>query len=297
VIPAQFEYVVAADLEQAIALLKQHPRARVLAGGQSLIPAMKTRALNPPLLVDISQLASLRGITCSGDVIRIGALTTHRAIEDSAELHERLPIMRETADLLADPSVRSRGTLGGSLAFADPGGDWPAVALALDARIHATGSDGTRTIAIDDFFIDALMTALQPDDIITHITMPDPPAHTAMAYVKLRHPSSGYALVGVAAVVGTGDNGLCQSCRIAVTGAGPHAARALAAERLLVGQLLNKDSIVRAAEHAAAGLRFLSDIYAGEGYRAHLTRVYVRGALLAAAARLVGNDRNHAPTG
>jgi aerobic carbon-monoxide dehydrogenase medium subunit len=278
-IPPPFDYVVPSTLEEAVVALQERSNARPLAGGQSLIPLLKTRGAGPGMLVDIARIPELRGIAVEEDTVTIGPLTTHREIEDSSELYRILPIMRETADVLADPPVRSRGTFGGSLAFADPGGDWPAVALALNVRIEATGPRGVRTIPIEDFFTGQMETALESDELITRIDIPMPPAGTRMTYRKLRHPASGYALVGVAAVVQLGDDNVCQTCRIAVTGAGPKTVRATAAERALNHHSLTPETIADAAAHAADGMAFLSDIYAGEEYRAHLVRVYVERVL------------------
>jgi aerobic carbon-monoxide dehydrogenase medium subunit len=282
-IPPPFDYVVPSTLEEALAALGERPDARPLAGGQSLIPLLKTRGAGPDTLVDIARIPQLRGIVVEEGTVTIGPLTTHREIEDSSELYRILPIMRETADVLADPPVRSRGTFGGSLAFADPSGDWPAVALALDVRIEATGPRGTRTIEIEDFFTGQMETALQQGELITRIDIPIPPAGTGMAYRKLRHPASGYALVGVASVLEMDDGGTCTRCRIAVTGAGPRAVRVTTTESALEGHTLTPETIAVAASHAADGMTFLSDIYAGEEYRAHLVRTHVERAVRAIA--------------
>lgn len=284
-IPPEFEYQVASTVPAAIAALQGRSDARLLAGGQSLIPVLKLHGARPGLLVDIGRIAELRGITISDDTVEIGALTTHREIEDSVELRRVLPIMAETAELVADPPVRSRGTFGGSLAYADPGGDWPAVALALDARLEATGPGGGRTISIDDFFIARLTTALQRDEVLTCITIPIPRWTVGMAYGKLRHPASGYALVGVAVVVGMDESGVCRSCRVAVTGAGPRATLVRATCDALAGQRLTPSTLRAASVRASEGLSLSSDIYAREEYRAHLVRVYVERVLRAATAR------------
>lgn len=284
-IPAQFDYEVASTVPEAIAGLQSHADARVIAGGQSIIPVLKARGISPSVLIDISRISELRGIAVTRDAIEIGPLTTHREIEDSEELRRFLPIMGEAADLVADPPVRNRGTFGGSLAYADPGGDWPAVALALEARLEATGPGGTRIIPIDDFFIDRLTTALGRDEILTRIRMPLPRGTVGMAYGKLRHPASGYALVGVAVVVRLDEVGVCRSCRVAVTGAGPRATLVRATCEALVGQRLTPDALRKASYQATIGLSLSSDIYAGEEYRAHLVRVYVERSLRTATAR------------
>lgn len=284
-IPSEFDYEVASTVPEAIAALRSRPDARVIAGGQSIIPVLKTRAAVPSVLIDITRIAALRGISVGGNSVEIGPLTTHREIEDSEDLRRVLPIMAEVADLVADPPVRSRGTLGGSLAHADPGGDWPAVALALDARLEATGPDGRRIIPIDDFFVDRLRTSLRHDELLTRITIPLMRGAVGTAYVKLRHPASGYALVGVAAVVSLDARGMCRRCRVAVTGAGPKATLLRATCDALVGQRLTPAALREAAAQASAGLSLDHDIYAGEEYRAHLVRVYVERVLNAATAR------------
>jgi carbon-monoxide dehydrogenase medium subunit len=285
-IPPKFDYKVASTVLEAIAALQSRSDARVIAGGQSIIPVLKARSAAPSLLVDIGRISELRGISVSDDSVEIGPLTTHREIEDSKELRRVLPIMAEAVDLVADPPIRNRGTFGGSLAYADPGGDWPAVALALDAHLEATGPGGTRTIPIDDFFIGGLTTALRRDELLTRITIPIPRSPVGMAYGKLRHPASGYALVGVAAMVGVDGTGVCRSCRVAVTGAGPWATLVHATCDALVGQRLTSDALRAAAAQASVGLSLSSDIYAGEEYRAHLVRVYVERGLLQATARV-----------
>jgi carbon-monoxide dehydrogenase medium subunit len=284
-IPPEFDYTVASTVSEAIAALENREDARLIAGGQSIIPALKARDVAPSLLVDIGRIAELRGISVSNDTVEIGPLTTHREIEESEELHRVLPIMAEAADLVADPPVRNRGTLGGSLAFADPGGDWPAVALALAARLEVTGPGGTRTISIDDFFVDRLTTALQSDELLTRITIPLPRLPVGMAYAKLRHPASGYALVGVAAVIDMDEDGVCRNCRAAVTGAGPKPTLLRATCDALVGQRLTSNALRAAAAQASDGLSLSSDLYAGEEYRAHLVRVYAERVLRAATAR------------
>ena len=284
-IPPEFDYLVASTVSEAIAALASREHARVVAGGQSIIPALKARDVAPSLLIDIGRIAELRGISISNDTVEIGPLTTHREIEESEELCRILPIMAEAADLVADPPVRNRGTFGGSLAYADPGGDWPAVALALEARLEATGPDGTRIIPIDDFFLDRLTTALRHDEVLTRITIPIPQRPVGMAYSKLRHPASGYALVGVAAVLGVDEGGVCRHSRVAVTGAGPKATLIRGTCDALLGQLLTPDVLHTAAEQASVGLSLCSDIYAGEEYRAHLVRVYVERVLRTATAR------------
>jgi carbon-monoxide dehydrogenase medium subunit len=240
------------------------------------------------VLVDIGRLTELRGIAIHDGGVAIGPLTTHRAIEGSDDLADVLPIMREAAELVADPPVRNRGTVGGSLAYADPTGDWPAVALALGAEIRATSVDGLRWIPSSEFFLGATRTALRQDELITSIVLPRPAAGSGTAYLKLRHPASGYALVGVAVVLTLDADGVCQECAVAVTGAGPRVHRAFVTERMLDGERVTGERIVGAAMHAADHIALDSDIYASAPYRAHLVRVYVRRALQTAFVRATG---------
>ena len=286
--PRAFEYQRANSVQEAIQALQSNPDAKIIAGGHSLLPAMKLRLAAPPALVDLGRIEGLRGIRVDGDV-RIGAMTTYRQLIDSAELRERLPVIGETASQVGDPQVQALGTLGGSLAHADPAADFTAVVLALDGRVTAVGSNGERTIAADDLFVDLLTTSLEPDEIITEIRIPaiSPalPARTGAAYEKFRHPASGYAVVGVAAVLSLGDGDTCQAARIAVTGATSKATRATAAEQALTGQAVTAETIAGAAQAAPEGLDLNGDHYASAEYRRHLVSVYARRALERAASR------------
>ncbi|HET8523466.1 MAG TPA: xanthine dehydrogenase family protein subunit M [Thermomicrobiales bacterium] len=277
----QFAYYRAGSVDEAVQLLGQNPDAKLLAGGHSLLPAMKLRLAAPSALIDIGRVDGLRGISTNGG-ITIGALTTYQELEDSQELNQALPIIAETANVVGDPQVRARGTLGGSLAHSDPAADFPAVILALNGSVKAVGSGGERTISADDLFVDLLTTSLNPDEVLTQITIPAPSGKVGMAYEKFSHPASGYAVVGVAAVLGI-DNGTCSSARIAVTGATSKATRASAAEDALTGQQLNADTIAAAAAKAADGLEINGDLYASADYRRHLVEVLAKRALTRAA--------------
>jgi carbon-monoxide dehydrogenase medium subunit len=277
----QFAYYRAGSVDEAVQLLGQNPDAKLLAGGHSLLPAMKLRLAAPSALIDIGRVEGLRGISTNGG-ITIGALTTYQELEDSQELKQTLPIIAETANVVGDPQVRARGTLGGSLAHSDPAADFPAVVLALNGSVKAVGAGGERTISADDLFVDLLTTSLNPDEVLTEITIPAPSGNVGMAYEKFSHPASGYAVVGVAAVLGI-DNGKCTSARIAVTGATSKATRATAAENALTGQQLNADTIAAAAAKAADGLEINGDIYASADYRRHLVEVLTKRALTRAA--------------
>ncbi|HSH82012.1 MAG TPA: xanthine dehydrogenase family protein subunit M [Herpetosiphonaceae bacterium] len=276
--PNDFAYAAPRTLDEAIQLLQANPDAKVLAGGHSLLPLMKTRLAAPPMLVDIGKIADLRRIAADG-VLHIGATVTYHEIEHSTDVAERCPLLVETARNIGDPQVRNRGTLGGALAHSDPAADMTAVLLALGGDVKARGPRGERTIPADDLFVDMLQTQLEPDEILTEITIPQSHGRTGMAYEKFAHPASGYAIVGVAAVVQLGGDGTVSACRIGVTGAGPKAQRAAAAEKLLSGKTPTADTIAAAAAQADSGLDLLSDLAGSEEYRAHLVRVQTRRAL------------------
>jgi carbon-monoxide dehydrogenase medium subunit len=283
-IPGEFDYVKAGSVQEAVGLLQQHgDNAKVLAGGHSLIPLLKLRLANPGVLVDITGIGDLKGVRSNDGTVTIGALTTHAEIEHNSDLKGSFPILAEAATVIGDPMVRNRGTFGGSLAHADPAGDWPAVALVLGAQLHVTGPGGDRTIAVDDFFVDILTSALEPGELLTSIDLPVPSGKSGMSYQKFAHPASGYAVVGAAAVVTLDDAGNCASARVAVTGAGPKAVRLTAMEDALAGKSITEENVVAAAEGATDGMDLLGDIYASEEYRAHLTKVFAKRAVLAAA--------------
>jgi len=285
VFPSQFDYHRPTTVAEAVGLLQQNPDAKVLAGGHSLLPAMKLRLAAPSALVDLSQVEGLTGISTNGSVV-IGAMTTYAELRDSAALKSALPIIPDTAYQVGDPQVQAVGTLGGSLAHADPASDFTAVALALDASVKAVGADGERTISAEDLFVDLFTTSLAADEVLTEIQIPAAVGRTGMAYEKFRHPASGYAVVGVAAVVSVGADGNVETARIAVTGATSKATRATAAEQALVGQPLAAESIAAAAALANQGLELNGDHYASAEYRAHLIGVYTRRALERAAAAI-----------
>lgn len=280
--PSQFDYHRPASVEEAISILQQDPDAKILAGGHSLLPAMKLRLAAPSALVDLNKIDSLRSISVNGDV-RIGAMTTYEALYESEELKRVVPILHNAIYHVGDRQVQARGTFGGSLAHADPAADLTAVALALDASVTAVGPNGSRTIPVSEFFVDLFTTSLAPDEVLTEIQIPAPATGTVMAYTKHRHPASGYAVVGVAAVVTVGSDGNVSSARIGVTGATTKPERASAAEAALVGKPLNAENIAAAAAVAADGLEVNGDHYASPDYRRHLVSVYTKRALEEAA--------------
>jgi carbon-monoxide dehydrogenase medium subunit len=281
VYPQQFEYVRPSSVEEAIGILSSNPDAKVLAGGHSLIPAMKLRLAAPGTIVDIGKIDSLVGVTSDGGV-KIGAMTTYAAVIDSDKFGE-FPVVTEATKQVGDPSVRNRGTVGGSMAHNDPAADLTAVMLALNASITAQGKGGSRDIALDDLFVGLLTTSLNEDEIVTSVNIPTDFAGAKQAYLKHAHPASGYAVVGVAVAIKEKD-GKVDSVRVAVTGAPEYAKRSSAAEAELVGKALDAESIAAAAAVAADDLGELNgDVYASPEYRAHLVRVLTRRALTKAA--------------
>ena len=283
---ANFDYHRARSLSDAQQLLAAHPGAKLLAGGHSLIPLMKLRLAAPSALVDIGRIPELRGISRSGDTIRIGALTTHAEIAASVELQKSAAALSEAAGLVGDPAVRSRGTIGGNIAHADPASDLPTVLVALDARIVAIGPAGERTISADGFFTGIMSTALADNEVVTAIVVPSSARGQGSAYVKFSHPASRYAVIGVAASVTVAGNA-CSAARVALGGLLPHASRAAAVEKALTGKPLDTSAIANAAAQAGSDLGddVTGDIFASAAYRKAVAPVYVKRAIAAAAAR------------
>lgn len=278
-IPANFDYVRARTLEEGLAALAKSDDAKILAGGHSLIPAMKLRLAQPRTVVDISRLADLNYIRAADGQIAIGAATTHHAIESSDLLRKECPLLPEIAAQIGDAQVRNRGTLGGSLVHADPAADWPAAILALDAQLEIAGPDGRRTVAAADFFVEMMQSAVQPNEILVEIRVPV--SGSSVAYVKFAQKASGFAIAGVAAIVEAAN----KTVRVGVTGVARKAFRATAVEDALRGKALTAAIIAAAADKADEGLETLNDIHASAEFRAHLTRVNTRRALERAASR------------
>ncbi len=288
--PAPFAYHKATSVSEAIGLLREYgEEAKLIAGGHSLLPVMKLRLAQPAHVIDIAALSGLRGVREDGGTIRIGALATHHEIETDATLRRLLPLLSETAAVIGDRQVRNRGTLGGALAHADPAADYPAAVLALDATIVARGPGGERTIPVGQFFRGLLTTALGRDEVLTEIRIAVPPDRTGMSYQKLANQASGYATVGVAAIVGLAADGRCTSARIGVTGAGSAPVRAAAVEDALRGAALDETTVQAAAALAAEGLDLLDDLHASAEYRRRVTIGLTRRAILAAARRAVSS--------
>ena len=283
-IPAAFEYRRATSLDDALKAIAGG-EAKVLAGGMSLLPLMKLRLAAPTTLIDIGRLTELKGVRKLDDGrIAIGALTTYAELMDSPARHYGL--LRDAVPNIGDVQVRNRGTVGGSIAHADPASDLPACLLALDAELVARSSSGERTIPVDGFLQGAFTTGLQPDEILTEIRLPGPRDDAGSAYVSLQSAASGYAMVGVAAVVFSGAGGGIASANVALTGVSDVAYRARAVESALAGSDGSSGVISAAGEHATDGQLVNDDIHADRDYRSHMAVIYTRRAVAAALARI-----------
>ena len=282
--PAQFDYHTPGSIKEALDLLGKHKDdAKLLAGGHSLLPAMKFRLARPAHVVDLSKIPGLSGIKEDGGTLVIGAMTTHYAVESSAAVKSKCGVLAQTAALIGDPMVRNMGTIGGSLAHADPAADYPATAIAVGAELVAEGPKGKRTIKVDDFFKGLMTTAVGADEILTEVRVPALAANQSAAYMKFPHPASRFAVVGVAAVL-TIDGGKCTKASVGVTGAGTHAVRAKGVEAALAGKTLDAASIAAAADKAADGVDVQADLQGSVDYKRHLLKVFAKRAIEAAVA-------------
>jgi carbon-monoxide dehydrogenase medium subunit len=285
-IPAAFDYCAPATLHEAVTKLAATPGAKVLAGGMSLIPALKLRLLEPPLLVDIGRIPELDGVHLRRGKLRVGARTPHAALLDHPELGEA-PIFHDAARVLGDVQVRNRGSFGGSLVHADPGADWPALFLALGGEAEVVGPKGKRTLGAADFFLGMMTTALAEDEILRDVTLPIPTKRAGAAYRKMRQPASGFAVVGVAAALELDRKGRIDRAAIGVTGLNPMPFRAASVEARLRGQtpdLAALPALCAPIEEADP----LGDLHASAAYRTHLAGVFVARAVAAALERARG---------
>jgi len=282
-IPAKFDYVRPGSLADAVsALAGGGDDAKVIAGGQSLLPLLRLRLSFPELLVDVGGLDGLRGVTDVGDALLIGARTTHYQLVRDPLIAQHCGLLAQAAGTVADPAVRHRGTLGGALAHADAAGDLPAVALALDATLIAQGTGGEREIAAADFFVDYLTTSLGPDEILTGIRVPKLGPEWGFRYEKFHRTAQSWATVGVAALVRR-SNGSVAEARIGLTNMGSVPVRAAAAERAAAGAAASREALLAAAAHADEGTDPPADLHGAPDYRRHLARVLTGRALAAAA--------------
>ena len=286
-IPAAFDYARPASLDEALNLLAQGGgEAKILAGGQSLLPLMRLRLASPSKLIDIGRIADLRAIRdLGGGATGIGALATYRDVLDSDLAIRNHPILGLAIPLIGDVQVRNRGTLGGAVAHADPASDIPAILLALDATLAIRSGSGERVVPVEGFFEGAFSTDLAEDEILTEIRLPAAPAGVGMAYASIEQPASGYSMVGVAAVVGRA-NGTINHARIALTGVAEHAYRATAVEQALGGGDGGAAAIGAAAAHAVDGQTVASDFNADSEYRSAMAVVHVQRAVEAALAAI-----------
>jgi carbon-monoxide dehydrogenase medium subunit len=286
--PASFGYVAAHSVAEALQLLTQHGEdAKLLAGGHSLIPAMKLRLASPRTLIDLGTIPGLRGVRIDGDSLAIGALTAHADVASSDLVRQRLPGLAEAASVIGDVQVRNRGTIGGSVAHADPAADLPVILTALTASFVLQSMSGSRTVAADDFFTDFYTTAMTAHEVLTEIRVPLPAAGSGTAYVKLPHPASGYVVVSAGVLITRQASGLCTVARVALGGLGSGPIRARETESGLQGKSLTPEVIAAAAAKAAENADPAEDTYASAEYKRHVATVYTRRAIEAAAARAV----------
>jgi carbon-monoxide dehydrogenase medium subunit len=278
-IATQFEYSAPATLDEALKLVASGD-AKLLAGGMSLIPLMKLRLAAPENVIDLGRIPGMNQITESGGVVKIGAMATHHSVETSPVIRGKLPLLAETASQIGDVQVRNMGTIGGSVAHADPAADYPAALIALEANIHLRSAKSDRTVAAADFFLDPFTTAMEAGEIVIDVQIAAEKTSEGYRYEKVPHPASGFPVVGVAARVQQ-SAGKITLARIGVTGMGPHAFRARNAEALLE----SGRSIADAAAVIGEGIDANTDLYASADYRRHLARVHAARALTAALAR------------
>jgi len=278
-IPSAFDYHRPTSVDEAIRLLGQGEDAKILAGGHSLLPAMKLRLAQPKTIIDLGGIADLNYIREHEGQIALGAMTTHFAIESSDLLREKCPLLTELAPKIGDVQVRNRGTFGGSLVHADPASDWPAAVLALDAEFEIAGPNGRRTVRAGDFFVEMMQTAVQPSEILCEIRVPK--TTKSVAYVKFAQKASGFAIAGVAALV----NKPGRTAAIGVTGIAAKPYRATSVEAALQGKSLTAELIRSASAKTADQIEALNDIHASGEFRAHLARVHCRRALELAMSR------------
>ena len=281
-----FEYYAPKSVAEAVKLLDQHgDGAKVISGSQSLVPLMKLRLAQPAHLIDLRNVPGLTGVTETGGELRLGALTTHAGVGASPIVRGKFPMVAETAGNIGDAQVRNMGTIGGSLAHADPAADWPAVLTALDASVVAVSAKGERTIKVQELIVGPLTTVLEPGEILTQVRVPMPQGRFGGAYEKLPHPASRFAIVGVAAELFLDKQGAVELSRIAITGLGSKVTRAAAVEKALKGKAPDAANVKAAAAHAADGLDVRDDLTGSAAYKTHLAAVYAERALTRAAAR------------
>ena len=287
--PNVFEYFRAASVQEAVSLLAHHGEdARPLTGGQSLIPLMKMRLVNPAVLVDLNPIPDLDYVRRNNGSIEIGALARHADVEESTVIRIQLPIALDAAMLVGDMQVRNLGSVAGAVAEADPGGDWGPVLLAAGGQMRCVGPGGPRMVEASEFYVDFLTTALKPAEIITEIRLPVPPPRSGGAYVKLERRSGDFAVVGAAVQLTVGADGVCREIGIGLAGVGAIPIKPTAAEAVLRGSTLSEAAIDEAAHLIDAAIDPVSDIRADADYRREMVGIYFRRALERARERLTG---------
>jgi carbon-monoxide dehydrogenase medium subunit len=288
--PAPFEYFDPRSVEEAVSLLREHgDDAKILAGGQSLMPLLNMRMARPEALIDLSKVAGLDYIRETDGVLAIGATTSKRTVERSELVKSRQPLLHAATLLVAHPQIRNRGTVGGSMAQADPASEYPAVALVLDAELRAVGPDGERTIKAADFFISYLTTALEPAEVLTEVRFPVLTDGSGWAFEEISRRHGDYAMAGAAVTLSVERGGRCRETRIVLFGVGPTPVRALGAEQVVAGEALEPAILEAAGRKASEELdEPLSDVHASAEFRRHLAGVLTRRALTEAMARAGG---------
>jgi carbon-monoxide dehydrogenase medium subunit len=287
--PAAFEYHSPTSVQDALGLLTRlKDDAKLLAGGHSLIPMMKLRLAQPKHLIDLRKVPGLGGVKEESGALAIGAMTTHYQVESSTLVKSKIPVLAEVGGIIGDPAVRNLGTVGGSLAHADPAADWPAAVIALGAEFVCEGPKGRRTVKVDDWFQGLMSTAVREDEILVQIRVPIWPAGSGAAYMKFPHPASRFAVVGAAAALTLDAKGACTKAGVGMTGAGTKAVRAKGVEAGLTGKVLDAAVIEAAAQKAAEGVDVQADLQGSVEYKSHLCRVFARRAIEAAVKRAKG---------
>jgi CO/xanthine dehydrogenase FAD-binding subunit len=283
--PPKFDYVLPRSLDEALGVLGRHgEEARVLAGGQSLVPLLNFRLVRPAYLVDLNEVPGLDGIRVEGGRLVIGAMTRQRAVETSTVVRERCPLLAEAMPQIGHVQIRNRGTVGGSLAHADPAGELPAVVAALDGELVLRSARGERRLPAQEFFVAYLTTAAAPDELLVEARLPVTPPRTGTAFMEVSRRHGDFAIVGVAATVTVDEGGVCTACALALTGVGATPVVPRPAARALVGVTPTPDAFEEVARRVAGGLTPDSDLHASGDYRKHLAGVLTRRALARAAA-------------
>lgn len=276
-------------MSEAVDVLRRHgDRAKVLAGGQSLIPLLKLRLADPAVLVDIGRIPGLSAISEEAEFLLIGALARHRDLDRSEIIRHKFPLLADVPTGLGDPEVRNLGTIGGSLAHADPAGDWGTALLAFDATLVATGPNGRRTIPVDEFFVDTFSTALEPAELLTEIRIPNPEARSGGAYKKLKRKTGDFAIVSVAAQLTLDTAGTISKVRLSLGAVGPKPLRARRAESVLVGKPAARPAFEEAGRMAAGESQPGSDLHGSEAYKRAMVSILTRRALETAVERAQG---------